>query len=84
MSDEASLAEQWFTYRGAAIRAGRSVRTMKRWVRDGMAAGWDDQGRRIVREDVLLAELRRRLDAWPPHHYRIRRVMGDTPIEEWS
>lgn len=84
MTTATGESEQWFTYRGAAVRVDRSIRTVKRWVREGMPAGWDDQGRRIVREDVLLAELRRRLDAWPPQQYRIRRAMGDTPIEGWA
>ncbi|WP_232225398.1 hypothetical protein [Leucobacter salsicius] len=81
---EMATAATWYTYRGAAARAERSVRSIKRWVREGMAAGWDDEGRRIIREDLLLAELRRRLDANPAHQYRIRRELGDTPVEGWS
>lgn len=76
--------EVWLTYRGAADRAGRSVRSIKQWRKDGMPMGWDDRGRRIVREDILLAELRRRLDANPAHQYRLRRMMGDTPSVGWS
>lgn len=76
--------EVWLTYRGAADRVGRSVRSIKQWRRDGMAMGWDDQGRRIVREDQLLTEYRRRLDAWPPHQYRLRAMTGDTPLDGWS
>ncbi len=45
---------------------------------------WDDLGRRIVRESVLLAEHRRRLDAWPPHQYRLRKIEFDTPADGWS
>lgn len=74
----------WLTYRGAAVRVQRSVRSIKQWRKDGMPMGWDDQGRRIVREDVLVAELGRRLAAWPPHQYRIRKEFGDTPVEGWS
>lgn len=84
MADELGEGERWLTYRGAAVRVGRSVRTIKRWVRDGLSAGWDDEGRRIIREDVLLGELRRRMEAWPPHQYRIRAAIGDTPAEGWS
>ncbi|EYT55800.1 hypothetical protein H490_0103970 [Leucobacter sp. UCD-THU] len=76
-------AVQWLTYREAARRVGRSVRTIKRWVKDGMPAGWDDQGRRIMREDVLLAELRRRLDAWPPHQHRVRAAALDGEAAAW-
>lgn len=79
-----TISEVWFTYRGASVRADRAIRTIKRWVREGMPAGWDDQGRRIVREDVLLVELRRRLAANPAHQYRIRKIMGDTPADGWS
>lgn len=71
----------WLTYRGAAERVGRSVRSMKQWRRDGMPMGWDDEGRRIVREDVLLAEYRRRLAADPAHRWRMRRMIRDTPEE---
>ncbi|UOQ58570.1 hypothetical protein MUN78_07030 [Leucobacter allii] len=76
--------ERWFTYRGAALRVDRSVRSIKQWRKDGMPMGWDELGRRIVREDVLLAELRRRLAANPAHQYRIRAALGDTPTEGWS
>lgn len=74
-------SEVWLTYRGAATRAKRSVRQIKQWRRDGMPMGWDDAGRRIVREDVLLAEKRRRLAANPAHRYRMRKLMRDTPSE---
>lgn len=74
----------WLTYREAAVRVDRSVRSIKQWRKDGMSMGWDDQGRRIVREEVLLAELRRRLLANPAHQFRIRTMTGDTPSEGWS
>lgn len=71
----------WLTYRGAAARTKRSVRTIKRWVRDGLPAGWDLEGRRIILEEELLAEKRRRLEAWPPHQYRMKKLRGDSPGE---
>ena len=87
----AIVGETWLTYREASVRVGRSVRTIKRWVREGLVrgwseleVGWDGQGRRIVREEVLLAEYRRRLLAWPTHRYRMRAMTGDTPSEGWS
>lgn len=76
--------EVWLTYRGAADRVGRSLRSIKQWRKDGMAMGWDDQGRRIVKEDVLLQELRKRLDRNPVHQLRLRAMIGDTPSEGWS
>lgn len=76
--------EVWLTYRGAAKRVGRAVRTIQRWVASGMPAEFDERGRRIVREEVLLAEFRRRLDAWPPHQHRLRRMQFDTPTDGWS
>lgn len=77
-------AATWYTYRGAAVRVDRSTRSIKRWVREGLSAGWDEEGRRIIREDQLLAELRRRLAADPVHQQRVRKLMGDTPMGEWS
>lgn len=75
------MGEVWLTYRGAAQRAGRSVRRIKVWVKEGLPAGWDDRGRRIIREDLLLAEKRRRLAANPAHQYRLRALRRDTPGE---
>ncbi len=49
------------TYRGAAKRVGRSVRTVKRWVRDGMPHTVDDVGRVVIDEQVLLAWYRQKL-----------------------
>lgn len=68
-----------YTYREAAGRVRRSIRTIKRWRREGMPMSFDQQGRRIVEERVLLAELRRRLHADPVHQQRIRALTGDTP-----
>lgn len=62
------------TYQQAARRVRRSVRTVVRWRRDGMPMGTDARGRRVVREDVLLAWWRDRLAADPAHQYRMRKV----------
>lgn len=79
----AEASTTWLTYRGAAVRVERSERTIQRWVREGMPSEWDDQGRRIVSEEVLLNELRKRLDAWPPHQYRRRKILGDELGNNW-
>lgn len=73
------MAETWLTYRGAAARVNRSTRSIKRWHRFGMPMGWDEQGRRIVREEVLLAEFRKRLASDPAHRWRMRSSARDTP-----
>lgn len=65
-------APRQLTYRQAAKRVHRSVRQIKQWRHDGMPMGVDERGRRTVDERVLLAEYRRRLNAWPAHRYRMR------------
>ncbi len=65
----------WYDYRQAARRVGRSENTVKRWRRAGMPTTIRD-GRRMVREDVLLAWYRDRLQAWPVHRWRMRRLLG--------
>lgn len=62
----------WLTYREAAKRVQRSVRTINRWRRAGMPMRHDEDGLRVVEEKVLLRWWRARLDAWPPHQYRLR------------
>lgn len=67
------------TYREAASAVRRPVFTIKRWRRTGMPMTWerrDGQNVRVVDEDVLFATLRERLDAWPSHQYRLRRVLA--------
>ncbi|WP_292694263.1 MULTISPECIES: hypothetical protein [unclassified Microbacterium] len=67
------------TYREAAHAVRRSVRTIKRWRHSGMPMTWDlRQGQkvRVVDEDVLFAWLRDRLDAWPSHQYKLRRLQA--------
>lgn len=64
------------TYREAALRVDRSVRTLWRWRRNGMPMGWairDGQRVRVVEEEVLYAWLRERLSGWPVHQYRLRK-----------
>lgn len=63
------------TYREAAVRVHRSVRTLWRWRKRGMPMTWgirDGQRVRLVREDVLLAWWRDRMRADPVHQLRVR------------
>jgi hypothetical protein len=65
------------TYREAARRVDRSVRAINRWRRNGMPMGWeirDGKRVRVVELDTLLAWWRARMNAWPPHQYRLRRM----------
>lgn len=59
----------------------RSVRTIKRWKRAGMVMTFNDEGMRVVDEAVLLAWWRDRLDNWPTHRYRMRRILADAEAE---
>lgn len=72
----------WLTYREASARVGRAVRTIKRWRREGMPMSWDPRGRRIVKEQALLAEYRLRLGRDPIHQQKIRATTRDTPPDE--
>ena len=65
------------TYREAAARVRRSIRTVNRWRRGGMPMGWERrEGKRVrvVEETTLLAWWRQRLQADPAHQYRLRRT----------
>lgn len=67
------------TYREAATRVHRSIKTIKRWRRNGMPMGWatvQGQRCRVVEEDVLLAWWRGRLTADPVHQARLRRKLA--------
>lgn len=64
---------RWMSYREAARRVGRDVRTIQRWRAAGMPMR-ERHGGREVREDVLLGWFRDRLQAWPTHQYRMRRL----------
>ncbi len=72
------------TYREAAREVRRSVRTIKRWRRAGMTMTWeqrDGQRVRVIDEDLLFATLRDRLDAWPSHQYRLRRLQAAAALD---
>lgn len=63
------------TYREAAKRVRRSIKTIKRWRRNGMPMTWDTragQRVRVVDETTLLAWWRDRLLADPVHQARMR------------
>ena len=65
------------TYREAARRVDRSVRTVRRWRKRGMPMSWgirNGQRVRLVREDVLLAHFRARLMADPVHQLKMRKL----------
>ncbi|MFB3980368.1 hypothetical protein [Microbacterium proteolyticum] len=73
------------TYREAAQRVRRSVRTIKRWRLGGMPMGWEiqhGQKVRVVDEEVLLSWWRDRLDGWPAHQYRLRRIHAAAAAEQ--
>lgn len=68
--------EVWLTYREGALRVRRSVRTLWRWRKQGMPMSWgmrDGQRVRVVREEVLLAWWRDRMNADPVHQQRLRK-----------
>jgi len=69
--------EIFYTYKGAAQRARRSVRTIKEWRRDGMKMTTDSKGRRVVSHTVLLATLREKLENDPVHQQRGRKQRGE-------
>lgn len=65
------------TYRQAAKRVNRSVRTINRWRRNGMPMSWRN-GFRVVEITVLLAWWRERMNADPAHQYRMRALRKET------
>lgn len=73
---------EWLTYRDAAKKVGRSKRALQRWHRRGMPMSLDDQGRKIVHEEILFAWYRKNLRSWPPHQWKMRRIMRDTPTDQ--
>ena len=71
---------EYLTYKEAAARVGRSVRAINRWRRNGMPMTWqsrDGKRVRVVELSTLLAWWRDRLNAWPPHQYRIRKLLRE-------
>lgn len=67
------------TYRQAARRVHRSVKTIKRWRRNGLRMGWgmfEGQRCRVVDEEVLLAWWRDRLRNDPVHQQRLRNMLS--------
>lgn len=76
---------EYLTYKEAAKTVRRSVRAIKRWRSNGMPMSWevrDGQRVRVVDKAVLQEWLRARLRAWPPHQYRMRKILAnadDTP-----
>jgi hypothetical protein len=73
---------EYLTYRDAARRVRRSVRTIKRWRRGGMAMRFDEQGCRVVNEQTLLAWWRDRMTADPVHQARIRAASSARSVSD--
>ena len=69
------------TYREAARRVKRSIRSINRWRRQGhITMGWEIRGGqrvRVVDEADLLACFRERLKSDPAHQYRLRRKRAE-------
>lgn len=73
--ERTTVPSTWHTYRSAAKRVGRSVRTIQHWREWGMPMGWqviDSQRARVVREDILLKHFRLHLKNNPVHQNRMR------------
>lgn len=67
---------EYFTYRQAARRVRRSVRTIKRWRKGGMPMSWQN-GFRVVELQTLLAWWRDRMSADPVHQQRLRKMLRE-------
>lgn len=65
------MDETWLTYRQAAHRVHRTIRTIRRWKKNGMPTILR-HGIRYVEEETLLAWWRQRLSADPVHQARLR------------
>lgn len=71
---------EYLTYKEAAARTRRSIRTINRWRRGGMPMEWqkrNGQRFRVVRLDILLAWWRERLNSDPAHQYRLRKMRNE-------
>ena len=76
--------DEWLSYREAAARTGRSIRSINRWRRGGMKMQWEQRGDkrvRVVRLDILLAWWRERLNSDPAHQYRLRKLRAEQDTE---
>ena len=67
------MDEVWLTYKQAARRVHRTTRTIRGWKQRGMPTVLRD-GKRYVEEETLLAWWRERLNNWPAHQYRLRKL----------
>jgi hypothetical protein len=72
---------EWYTYRGAAKEAKKSVRAIKRWRAQGMPMTFDGHGRRVVEREVLFAWKRAKLQANPAHQQKMRRMRREGAFE---
>jgi excisionase family DNA binding protein len=53
--------DSWLTVQGAAVRVQRHVSTIERWIACGDLAVFHSGRTRFVREDLLLAALRKNI-----------------------
>ena len=71
---------EMLSYRQAARRVKRSIRSINRWRRGGMPMSWEvreGQRVRVVDEETLLKWWRDRLTAWPVHQQRLRKMRAE-------
>lgn len=66
------MDETYLTYRQAARRVHRTIRTIRRWKKNGMPTHLAD-GIRYVELETLLAWWRARLQSDPAHRWRMRK-----------
>ncbi len=75
-----SEQEIFYTYRGAAERVDRDVRTIQRWAREWEAhneLGTDDEGRRVVAHSTLMRTLAAKLEANSAHQRKLARILRE-------
>jgi len=71
------LPDGWHTYTTAASRVRRSRRTIRHWKHQGLPTQLDNTGRRIIREDHLLAWWRDRMTNDPIHQQKLRKLFSE-------
>ncbi|MBL5975357.1 MAG: hypothetical protein D3X82_16815 [Candidatus Leucobacter sulfamidivorax] len=72
--------EEFYTYKGAARRADRSISTIMRWAREWAAAGelhTDAEGRRIVAHSTLMRTLAAKLETNTAHQRKLARILRE-------
>lgn len=70
----------WLSYREAGTLVHRSPRTIRYWKQQGMATilvEREGQMVRVVEKTVLQAWYRDRLNNWPTHRWRLRKLLAE-------